>query len=198
MSTVTGTVVLAGDSITEWGRGEDPLGSGYVRLLAEGPLAGAHVINAGVGGDRAADLERRWTADVLAERPDVLGLYVGVNDTWRRFDQGEETPVEQFTATCRRLLSSVSVPTVVVEPFVVPVDEGQREWAADLGPKQAALRALADEVGAAFVPLAGLMADLAARIGPQSVAADGVHPTPAGHELIARAWWDAYVSRFGA
>jgi lysophospholipase L1-like esterase len=197
---VPGPVVLAGDSITEWGRRDDPadLGSGYVRLLAEGPLAGVRVVNAGVGGDRVADLAARWDRDVLAERPAVVSVDVGVNDTWRRFDAGEETTAEQFAATYRALLVPLAgsgVRLVLVEPFVVPVDDAQRAWADDLAGKQQAVRALADEAGAAFVALAEPAAALAAHVGAAAVAADGVHPTALGHRLIADAWWSAYAAR---
>ena len=59
------------------------------------------------------------------------------------------------------------------------------------------LRALAEDVGAAFVPLAAPMAALAAEVGPEAVAADGVHPTSLGHARIADAWWAAATARYG-
>ncbi|WP_405607271.1 hypothetical protein [Streptomyces sp. NBC_00076] len=34
----------------------------------------------------------------------------------------------------------------------------------------------------------GMFADLAAKTGPEHWAADGVHPTPAGHAALAEAW----------
>lgn len=195
-------VVMAGDSITEWGRRGDPddLGTGYVRMLADGPLAASTVLNAGVGGDRAVDLAARWHEDVLAHDPDLVSVYVGVNDTWRRFDSGEATTAEEFAAVYRSLLAPLvarGTALVLVEPFVVPVTPDQREWDADLAPKQAVLRALAEDVGAAFVPLAAPMAALAAEVGPEAVAADGVHPTSLGHARIADAWWAAATARYG-
>lgn len=195
-------VVMAGDSITEWGRHGDPddLGTGYVRLLADGALAAAMVVNAGVGGDRAVELAARWDDDVLAADADLVSVYVGVNDTWRRFDGGEATTAEQFAATYRSLLVPLvqrGTALVLVEPFVVPVTPDQRAWDDDLAPKQAAVRGLADEVGAAFVPLAEPMAALAAQVGPEAVAADGVHPTLLGHRRIADAWWAAATARYG-
>ena len=195
-------VVLAGDSITEWGRRDDPadLGTGYVRLLADGPLAGATVVNAGIGGDRVADLAARWASDVLGRQSDLVSVYVGVNDTWRRYDSGERTTTKEFAAVYRGLLAPLvgrGTALVLVEPFVVPVTPDQARWAEDLGPKQAVVRALADEVGAAFVPLAAPLAALAAEVGADQVAADGVHPTALGHRRIADAWWTAVAERFG-
>ncbi|WP_449385695.1 SGNH/GDSL hydrolase family protein [Cellulomonas soli] len=195
------SVVFAGDSITEWGRHEDPdgWGSGYVGLLARGPLAAATVTNTGVGGDRVRDLQARWADDVLPLQADVLSLYVGVNDTWRRFDQGEETPAEEFEAVLRQLLApwvERGTQLVLVEPFVVPVEPSQEHWHTDLGPKQEAVRRVAADLDAAHVPLAAPLAALAADLGPHQVASDGVHPTPAGHRLLADAWWAAYRTRY--
>lgn len=191
-------VLLVGDSVTDCGRRADPehLGGGYVRLLAEGPLRGCRVTNRGVGGDRAVDLAARWQADVLAERPDVLSVAVGINDTWRRYDRGVTTPAEAFEATYRGLLGSALAAgvrrLVLVEPFVVPVTpEQERWWDEDLGAKVAVVHRLAAEHGAVLVPAGTHLAALAAEHGAVALAADGVHPTPAGHRALADLWWAA-------
>jgi lysophospholipase L1-like esterase len=195
-------VQLTGDSITDAGRRDDPahLGSGYVRDLAHGHLSGSRVTNTGVGGDRLRDLEARWGADVLSVPSHVLSVYIGVNDTWRRFDQGEVTEAAEFEAGLRRLLEpwvALGAFLVLVEPFVLPVQPGQESWHIDLHPKQEAVRAVAADVGAAFVPLATTMADRASELGAAALVVDGVHPTPLGHTVIAEAWWTALQQRFG-
>ena len=197
------SVLFAGDSITEWDRREDPLGwgAGYVGMLARGPLAAATVTNAGVSGDRVRDLEARGARDIVPLDAEVLSLYVGVNDTWRWYDQGDQTSAADFEAALRRLLAPWAqrgTRLVLVEPFVVPVEPSQRTWSEDLGPKQDAVRRVAADLGAAHVPLAEPMIELAARTGPRLVVDDGVHPTAQGHRLIADAWWAAYTERFGA
>jgi lysophospholipase L1-like esterase len=50
------------------------------------------------------------------------------------------------------------------------------------------VRRLARAVDAPLIPLDGLFAQAATRREPAYWAEDGVHPTPAGHALIARAW----------
>jgi lysophospholipase L1-like esterase len=189
-------VLLVGDSVTDCGRRTDPdgLGDGYVRLLADGPLRGARVTNRGVGGDRAADLAARWDADVLRARPDVLSVLVGINDTWRRYDSGVPTPAAAFEATYRALLGSALAAgvrrLVLVEPFVLPVTpEQERWWDEDLGERVGVVRRLAAEHGATLVPAATHLAALAGRTGAAALAADGVHPTPAGHRALADLWW---------
>lgn len=189
-------VLFVGDSVTDCGRRTDPgaLGDGYVRLLAEGPLRGARVTNRGVGGDRAVDLAARWDADVLRERPDVLSVLVGVNDTWRRYDAGATTSATAFEATYRALLGSALAAgvrrLVLVEPFVLPVTpEQERWWDEDLGERVGVVRRLAAEHGATLVPAALHLTALAGSARAADLAADGVHPTPAGHRALADLWW---------
>jgi acyl-CoA thioesterase I len=79
---------------------------------------------------------------------------------------------------------------ILVEPFVLPVSAEQQRWGAeDLDAKRAVVAHLAAEFGAAFVPLQALLLEAAAQgEGNASLAADGVHPTARGSELIAGAW----------
>jgi lysophospholipase L1-like esterase len=189
-------VLFVGDSVTDCGRRDDPdgLGDGYVRVLAQGPLRGARVTNRGVAGDRATDLAARWDADVLRMRPDVLSVLVGINDTWRRYDAGVTTPASAFEATCRALLGSALAAgvrrLVLVEPFVLPVTpEQERWWDEDLGERVEVVRKLAAEHGATLVPAADHLTALAGTHAPGYLAADGVHPTAAGHRALADLWW---------
>jgi lysophospholipase L1-like esterase len=188
-------VLFTGDSITDTGRREgvgDGLGDGYVRRIADAPeLAGADIVNTGIGGDTSADLLARFPDDVLAHRPDVLSILVGINDTWRRYDSDTETSVEAYSANLRTMLSAArdaGISIVLVEPFLLPVLRAQRSWREDLDPKIAAARALAVEFDAVLVPADVELSRLAESEGTAALASDGVHPTAAGHDAIARLW----------
>ena len=195
------TVLFQGDSITDTDRARfypDDLGRGYA-LMAAGwygaryPERGVRFLNRGVSGDCAVDLLARWEEDCLALRPTVLSILVGINETWRAFDAGTPTPVDAFARTYRELLSRTraaqpAVRFILMEPFSLPVAPERAAWRADLDPKIQAVRGLAQEFGARLVPLDGLFAQACARREPTYWAEDGVHPTPAGHALIAQAW----------
>src|SRR6478735_9002201 len=106
---MTGPMLFIGDSITDAGRRDDPegLGFGYVRVVAEAFAARGDrrvIVNRGISGDRIGDLRERWDADVMELEPSILTVYVGVNDTWRRFDQGVATAAADFESTYRDLL----------------------------------------------------------------------------------------------
>lgn len=190
----TERLVFVGDSITDAGRDRADaasLGDGYVSLAAK-ETGDAVVVNVGVSGDRAVDLERRWADDVEPAAADVLTVYVGVNDTWRRFDDGDLTTAEDFEATYRRLLARTGgARLLLVEPFLLPVSDAQRGWLEDLAGKREVVARLATETGAGFVPLHTILTEAAGQ-EPERLAFDGVHPTPAGARLIADAWLEAY------
>ena len=193
------TLLFIGDSITDCGRREDPdeLGHGYARLLAEHLAAHeptATVLNRGISGHKAADLVVRFAPDCLDLGPDLVTLYIGVNDSWH-FTQGREhVSEESFEQDYRWMLDALAerlpeAQVVMVVPFVADVDEGTHRIHADLDGKVAIIRRLAAERGHALVDLEQVLADaLAAGMEPREFAEDGVHPTPAGHRLIADAW----------
>ena len=197
-------VLFQGDSITDAGRLRDvpeDLGRGYALMAAaqyslRHPEHKVRFLNRGISGNRAADLVARWQADCLDLRPDLLSIYIGINDTWRRYDRGLLTTAAEFEDHYRQLLAAArralpAVRLVLVEPFVLPVPADRTAWREDLDPKLAVVRALALEYRAALVPLDSLFAQAACRREPAFWAADGVHPSPAGHALIAQAWLEA-------
>jgi len=193
-----GTALFIGDSITDCRHLEPdaaPLGVGFVRDIAA-ELAdrapGIAVLNTGISGNRVPDLEHRWNVDCLALRPAVLTILIGINDTWRRYDNDDPTSVDAFEAGYRRLLVRVrdvlGCPVVLMEPFLIPLSAGQRRWREDLDPKIDAVRRLAGEFSAVLLPTDRIMAGAAERLGAAAVAYDGVHPTPVGHRVLADTW----------
>lgn len=198
------TLLFLGDSITDCGRREDPdgLGFGYVRLIAEHFAAhepSARVVNTGIGGDKVADLVRRFGPDALDHDPQVVTIYVGVNDVWHSFTRGEHVSDEDFEGGYRYLLDQLSatrpgIPVLLVLPFVVDVDDEKASYHGELDRKVAIIRDLAKEFGCAVVDLEAML-EQAWRVGhtPVSIAEDGVHPTIAGHRLIADTWLEAFA-----
>ena len=189
------TVVFAGDSVTDCGRRTDPdgLGDGYVRNVYDALRRDLgerrpRIVNAGISGNRAVDLATRWSADVLIHDPSLVSILIGINDTWRRYDEDDPTTAESFEASYRALLDPLTCPVVLIEPFLLPVKAGQEEWREDLDPKLDVVRKLAVEYGAILVPADLELNRQAVAVGAATLAGDGVHPTTAGHRAIADLW----------
>ena len=199
------TILFQGDSVTDSGRSREDandLGRGYAmmiasRMTAEYPELGLRFINRGISGNRSRDLVQRWQADCIDLRPDWVSIMIGINDTWRRYDQNDPTSAASYGENMRRLFVQTvqaGARLIVIEPFNLPYPDDRKAWHTDLDPKVAALREAAYEYAACYIPMGGIMRS-AALLQPYAVwAADGVHPTPAGHALIARSWIEA-VSR---
>lgn len=191
------TFAFAGDSVTDCGRtffdpdvGAGHLGDGWVRivaaLLGHRRPGGDRFLNAGVSGDRVADLADRWDRDVVAHRPDVLTVLIGVNDVLLE----PPSSIDQVEAAYRSLLGHVPETVsalVLADPFAVPVVGGEPLVRA-VAPLAELVATLAGEVGAVHLPLARLFEDACERAEPAWWAPDGVHPSAAGHGLIAEAW----------
>lgn len=207
------TILFQGDSITDCSRSREQtlglypaaLGHGYAYMIASTlcaryPQLNLRFINRGVSGDRVRDLQARWDEDCIDLRPDWLSINIGINDTWRRYKDDPErvdmTTVEAFEAGYRELIvrarrANPGLQLILVEPFVLPAPPDRLMWREDLDPKIAVVRALAREFSTLLVPLDGLMNAASTQVAPQYWAEDGVHPTPAGHKLIADAWMKA-------
>jgi lysophospholipase L1-like esterase len=196
-------VLFQGDSITDTNRDRiaDSLGMGYVHIAASlfsalYPEKQVRFINRGISGNRVTDLEARWHEDCLDLRPDVLSIMIGINDCWRRYDRNQPTSTDSYRQGYQNLLERVrehlpATKVILLEPFLLPTLPDQKAWREDLDPKIQAAREQARDYGALYIPLDGLFAAASARREPSFWAPDGVHPSPAGHALIARAWLQA-------
>ena len=86
----------------------------------------------------------------------------------------------------RRALPQVQL--IVLEPFVLRCGAVDDRWFPEFDQRRAAAERVAQHARATFVPLQSVFDDLVRRAAPQYWAADGVHPTPAGHAVIAERW----------
>jgi len=193
-------VLFQGDSITDCGRSREnsnDLGLGYPQLISawfsfKHPDKRVQFLNRGISGNRVTDLQERWQEDCIELKPTVVSIFIGINDTWRRYDSGNPMSVEQYEAGYRDILDrtkeQLNARLILLEPFVLPYPEDRKSWREDLDPKINVVRELAREYGAALIPLDGLFAQASTRAESEYWAGDGVHPSPAGHALIADAW----------
>lgn len=205
-----GSVLLfQGDSITDANRNravatansDGALGLGYPLLLyamlrERFPERDFQVFNRGISGNIVADLAARWQGDTLDVKPAILSILIGVNDVWHTLGKSpDDEVVRTYESGYAALLdrTKVALPDVkivVLEPFVLRTGAVTDAWFPGFDQLRAACRRVADRAGAKFVGLHEMFQKRAAKTGPAYWAADGVHPTAAGHEAIAREWLD--------
>ncbi|MGG1553386.1 SGNH/GDSL hydrolase family protein [Paenibacillus ferrarius] len=200
-------LLFQGDSITDANRVREDLvnlGRGYPNLigsklsyeLAEQKL---QIQNRGISGNRVSDLYARWNEDAIYLQPKRLSILIGVNDAWRIMDKLPTGAADRFESSYRHLLAITKeylpqAGLILCEPFVLNVGVPANNWdgwKAQVGKYQEVTRGLAKEYGAVFVPLQQRFDEACTRAEAAFWARDGVHPTAAGHQLIANAWLDA-------
>ncbi len=202
-----GTVALfQGDSITDSGRNRNAtepnsagaLGSGYPLLVAAAVLAERaqrelQFYNRGISGNKVPDLQQRWATDTLDLKPDVLSILIGVNDFWHTLTHGYTGTVQDYEQQYNALLDDTRqalprVHLIVLEPFVLRCGAVDARWFPEFDQRRAAAARVASHARATFVPLQAIFDQRIRSASPEYWAADGVHPTPAGHAVIAEQW----------
>jgi lysophospholipase L1-like esterase len=211
MITSQDTLLFQGDSITDCGRTRerkpandpDALGFGYARYAAASLLVdqpGIKIYNRGVSGNRVTNLVDRWEADCLALEPTVISILIGVNDTWHGVAKGTPengVPLKKYDQTYRELITSTrealpGVKIILCQPFVTECGAvAELNFHPDIDERRSLVDAIASEHADAYVKFQAVYDEAVKRAEPAYWAADGVHPTLAGHMLMAQAWIDA-------
>ena len=204
-------ILFFGDSITDANRdresdaSEMALGCGYVKFAAQYLTAGGanEVINRGNSGHRVVDLYARIKVDCWNLKPDVLSILIGVNDVWHEYTRKNGVSAEKFEMVYSLMIEELqqALPNLkifILEPFVLPgsATENNEEHPArweyfrtEVELRAQAAARVAKKYNLPFVPLQKMF-DQANADAPESGywLSDGVHPTPAGHELIKQQW----------
>ncbi|PAD75320.1 SGNH/GDSL hydrolase family protein [Paenibacillus campinasensis] len=206
------TVLFQGDSITDGnrGRGDDPNhihGHGYVYLIAAElgfRLADSRhqFINRGISGNRASDLYARWNEDAIYLQPNLISILIGVNDAGRMIEGSPHGASDRFEKAYRHILEETkdilpNTGLILCEPFVLRTGttlQNWDKWRQTIDEYRQVVRILAHDYAALFVPLQKAFDDAAAQTGPEYWIWDGIHPTTAGHRLIANEWLNVVQS----
>jgi lysophospholipase L1-like esterase len=193
-------ILFQGDSITDGNRGRSPdpnhiLGHSYVFIIAAkyGAAFAAmnlEFVNRGVSGNTVRELQKRWEKDTLEVKPDVLSILIGVND------QSHDVPLDEYERIYDELITRAKsenpqLRLVLCAPFTLPVGkrkEGYDVWRAGIQARQEVVARLAAKCDAALVRFQPVF-EAACKVAPaEHWIWDGVHPTYAGHQLMADEW----------
>jgi acyl-CoA thioesterase-1 len=194
------TVLFQGNSITDAGRNPwepQDLGTGYVMIVAqkfftENPELNVTFLNRGISGNRIRDLRERWRRDCLDLKPEIVSIMIGVNDTLGALFWGEPISIEDFVKDYTYILSltqkNLNPQIVLMEPFILPFPEETKSLRYNLNSRIKVVRKLAEEFNTELIQLNSIFSAASKEKKPEFWSTDGVHPTPAGHALIADSW----------
>jgi lysophospholipase L1-like esterase len=192
-------VIFFGDSITQ--QAIQP--GGYITRIdsmckLENKSAQFEFIGSGIGGNKVYDLYLRLDDDVLAKNPDVVAIYIGVNDVWHKTSFGTGTDpdkFEQFYNAILKKLKEKNIAVILCTPAVI----GERtdfsnQQDGDMNKYSDIVRGIAKKNNLPLVDLRQKFLDYDRHHNPENkesgiLTRDRVHLNAAGNQLVADELW---------
>lgn len=184
-------VVFFGDSITQ--AGIKP--GGYIdRLKSMVPADQYELVGAGIGGNKIYDLFLRMDEDVLAKQPDVVVIWVGVNDVWHKATSGTGTDPDKFVRFYEAVVKkfqAANVRVVLCTPAAIgEKNDMTNQQDGDLNQYSQFIRDLAKRQNLPLVDLRKAFQDYNLKNNPENkdrgiLTVDRVHLNEAGNQFVA-------------
>lgn len=193
-------IVFFGDSITQAGVNK----TGYITKMAEmlgaqGLASKYELIGAGIGGNKIYDLYLRHEEDVVAKKPNIVIIYVGINDVWHKTSSRTGTDADKFerfyNALIKRLQKAniqvvICTPTVIGEKF-----DATNENDGDLNAYSNIIRKIAADNQCKLIDLRKAFLSYEEKNNIENKASgilttDRVHLNEAGNQFLAETMWE--------
>lgn len=188
-------IVFFGDSITQAGVSK----GGYIdriqNYLSKQSLQEKYELaGAGIGGNKVYDLYLRMDDDVLAKDPQVVVIYVGINDVWHKTSSGTGTDLdkyEKFYVAIIKKLQAKNIKVAVCTPSVIGEKKNNANpQDADLDKYSAAIRKLATTYNCTLIDLRSAFAQYEKENNAEDkesgiLTTDRVHLNEKGNQLVA-------------
>ena len=197
-------IIFLGDSITEQGESFD---DGFISLLRQNlSQEEFELVGKGIGGHKVSNLLTRYKADVIDLNPDIVFIYIGINDVWHKYDFGTGSDIDLYERGLRTIISdikSLGSKIVLCTPTVIGENTGDFELGnqfkdvetmekmnGDLDKFSEVVRKLSHEYETELLDLRKIFMDYLAENNINNDAAgiltsDGVHLNELGNKLIA-------------
>lgn len=193
-------VIFFGDSITQ--AGVNP--GGYVKRIdsmarVQGKM-NYDFIGAGIGGNKIYDLYLRMEDDVLSKNPNVVVLYIGVNDVWHKASSGTGTDADKFAKFYQAVINKIKAKNakiILCTPAVIgEKTDGSNQQDGDLTEYSKIIRGLAQKNELPLVDLRKAFIDYNNKNNKENkdrgiLTTDRVHLNAIGNQLVADEIWKA-------
>ena len=192
-------VVFFGDSITQ--AGVQP--TGYITKL-DSIVKQAHLpdsvelIGAGIGGNKVYDLYLRMEEDVLKKNPDVVLIYVGINDVWHKVSSGTGTDPEKFEKFYRAIIKRLqdkNIKVILCTPSVIGErNDNSNQQDGDLNQYSNIIRSIAKDLSLPVCDLHNAFSEYLKTNNPTNaekgiLTVDRVHLNEKGNLFVAGQIW---------
>ena len=207
-------ILFQGDSITDVGRSREDnanVGRGYPHLIKAAfdlkEPAKYEFFNRGIAGNRSVDIYARIKSDIINLAPDFMSILFGVNDVSHEIFRQNGVSEAKLEVIYSMMVEEViralpNIKILIMEPFLLPASatvgiladgsDMYPYYRAEVEKRAAVAKRVAKNYSIEFLPLQKLFDEAAAKTSPEYWLKDGVHPTEAGHALIANEWIKAF------
>jgi len=198
-------VIFFGDSITQMGANP----GGYIVKMGEmleqkGLAKNYELIGAGIGGNKVYDLYLRLEDDVLSKNPDIVFIWVGVNDVWHKVSSGTGTDADKFEKFYKAIIKKFQdkgIRVILVTPACIgEKTDFTNQQDGDLNKYAQIIRGLAKNYHCELVDLREDFLTYNLKNNPDNkesgiLTVDRVHLNPKGNEFVAEKMFDVLVSK---
>jgi len=198
-------IIFFGDSITEMGVQKD----GYIDkmrtiLINKGLESQYELTGAGIGGNKVYDLYLRLEEDVLSKDPDVVIVWVGVNDVWHKV-WGTGTDADKFekfyTAVIKKIKAGGTGVILCTPATIGEKTDFTNQLDGDLNRYSQIIRDLATANQCKLVDLRQLflaynLQNNTGNLEKGILTTDGVHLNETGNQLVADAMLNAIIPEY--
>ncbi|HEX8060140.1 MAG TPA: GDSL-type esterase/lipase family protein [Cyclobacteriaceae bacterium] len=197
-------VIFFGDSITQ--AGVQP--NGYITKVGEMAARDKKAdqyefVGAGIGGNKVYDLYLRVEDDVISKNPNIVVIYIGVNDVWHKQSSGTGTDYDKFEKFYNALLKKFkdkNIKTILATPAVIGErTDNTNQLDGDLNRYSNLIRSIAEKNSLPLVDLRKGFLDYGKANNPENkeqgiLTTDRVHLNEKGNDFVAAEMWKAIQS----
>lgn len=188
-------IIFFGDSITQ--AGVQPKGyiTQFGQMLEQKGLKDKYeLVGAGIGGNKIYDLYLRFEDDVLSKKPDIVVVYVGVNDVWHKATSGTGTDPDKFERFYQALINKIkanNITLILCTPAAIgEKNDASNQQDGDLNQYSKIIRNLASKNNLALCDLRKEFQDYNAKNNPENkekgiLTTDRVHLNDLGNQFVA-------------
>ena len=198
------SILFFGDSITHAGEER----GGYIDRLQQMvndtiEQNNYELIGAGINGNKINDLFQRMDADVITRKPDIVVIYIGINDVWHK-KSGNGTPIAKFAEIYEALIKKLQANNIDVALCTISVI-GEKKMNAnsqdtDLDSYSSVILSLSATLNCLLVNLRMAFKKYLDKNNPDDaeygvLTTDGVHLNNRGNELVAAEMLKVVIAR---
>jgi lysophospholipase L1-like esterase len=162
------------------------------------------LMGAGIGGNKVYDLYLRMEDDVLAKKPDVVFVYIGINDVWHKSSSGTGTDPDKYVKFYEAIIKKLkaqNIRIILCTPTVIgEKNDNSNMQDGDLNQYSKLIRDIASKNNLQLCDLRKSFQDYLVQNNPENkekevLTTDRVHLNETGNKFLADKMMEALLKK---